>query len=330
MISGSSLSETAYGADLEEISSLDSVRQEDNDIPSLILKLQQGTSYEKQRAAISLGASRSKSAVEPLIAALNDPDLFVQNFAARALGNIGDVRAVEPLVKALKNGDILVQRSAANALGDLKSPEVVEPLIQALEGGNYLVQRAAAESLGKTGDSRAIDPLIRALESRDIYVQSGAATALKNIGAPAVPKLISLISDWSTGPLIVGILKDSGWEPSSDQENVWFDIASRNAQSLVKNWEMVRKILINEANSEHSERAYNAILALIGLGHDDVIGDLVEILDKKGNREIATAFLNCGNDALQKAARSWIGNQKEDINTMEGVPPVEWGELQSG
>ena len=151
MISGSIIAETAFDADVERISLPDSVQQGDDDIPSLIIKLQQGTSYEKQRAAISLGASKSKSAVEPLIAALNDPDLFVQNFAARALGNIGDLRAVEPLVKALKSGDILVQRSAANALGDLKSPEVVEPLIQALEGGNYLVRRAAAESLGNLG-----------------------------------------------------------------------------------------------------------------------------------------------------------------------------------
>lgn len=54
--------------------------------------------------------------VEPLIAALADPNEGVREFAAAALGAIGDVRAMDPLLVALTDSRPAVKQAAAGAL----------------------------------------------------------------------------------------------------------------------------------------------------------------------------------------------------------------------
>lgn len=136
-------------------------------------------------------------AVEPLIAVLHDPALWVRENAAASLGRLGNARALEPLTTILRNDDAFVSRTAAKALGDLGDMGAVEPLIAALQDRNrafrrvlaqplgsedasflerltssvlglvdagfeHLVRSDAAEALARLGDLRAIEPLLRA------------------------------------------------------------------------------------------------------------------------------------------------------------------------
>jgi len=147
---------------------------------------------EAARALVRIG----KPVVEPLVAALEDENSYVQGYAAWTLGEIGDPRAVEPLIAALKDKDPFVSERAAWALGEIKDRRAVEPLIAALNHEQWLVRTTAAEAVGKIGDRRAVEPLIVAMMDEEALVRLHAVMALGEIRDPRVVEpLIAALKD---------------------------------------------------------------------------------------------------------------------------------------
>jgi HEAT repeat protein len=324
----SGLIERSYCSSAIRVSPSEANEKADPKTQDLIKALHEGDSDERQRAAIALSTSGNASAVEPLIQALSDKDDFVRDFSVRALGSIGDPRAVEPLIKALRDKNILVQRSAARALGSIGDPRAVEPLIKALDDEDVLVRRSAARALGNLRDTKAIDPLIKSLSDSDGYISHAAATALTDIGSLAVPKLVTSLADWTLGPRVAEVLQNLGWKPSSDEERVRFDVAQRNRQALLDQWEVSRKVLMNDADSGNIRQTQNAAFALISIGRDEVVDDLVKILTEKGDGKMAKAYSDCGNASLAEAARNWAKNHGEDLNNFQNEGTVvKWSKM---
>jgi HEAT repeat protein len=87
-----------------------------------------------------------KSAIEPLIATLNDH--YACDGAARALGQIGDTSSVEPLIALLKNYGS-GRKAAAYALGQLGDARAIPALIAVIEDGSYI--KEAADALDQLG-----------------------------------------------------------------------------------------------------------------------------------------------------------------------------------
>lgn len=163
-------------------------------------------------------------AVEPLIAALNDPSPNVRAGAARALGKIGDQRALGPLIfrlryepdpevrkplvwalylggeravpaliESLADADEWVRFGAVVVLSKIGAPAVV-PLVRALYDPNPVVRAGAAEALGRIGDIRAAEPLANLLHDPDTETWQQAAIALGRLGdARAVRPLIKIL-----------------------------------------------------------------------------------------------------------------------------------------
>jgi HEAT repeat protein len=322
--------EKSYCKNVPSISLSEQNEKVDPKIQDIIKALQEGNADERQRAAIALSTSQNASAVEPLIKALEDKDDFVRDFAVRALGSLGDPRAVEPLIKSLDDKSILVQRSAARALGSIGDPKAVEPLIKAMNNKDILVRRSAARALGNIRDPRAIDPLIKALGDDDIYISNAAGVALTDIGSTAIPRLVDSLADWTIGPRAAEVLKSLNWQPSSDEDRVRFDVAQRNKQALLDNWDIAQKILIKDANSENIRQVQNAAFALIAIGRDEIVDELIRILREKGNGKMAKAYSDCGNASLAEAARDWAKNHGEDLDKAENEGLiVEWGKMSS-
>ena len=137
-------------------------------------------------------------AVEPLIQALKDRDIYTQKRAAQILGGLGDSRAVKPLIRVLKDEiDSIFTQWVAEALGKIGDARAVEPLAHALKSKDFLVRRKAAGALGKIGDARALEPLIQVLKNgdRDWHVVRGAAEALGEIGKPVFEPLMQALKD---------------------------------------------------------------------------------------------------------------------------------------
>ncbi|MEA1905872.1 MAG: HEAT repeat domain-containing protein [Euryarchaeota archaeon] len=57
-----------------------------------------------------------EAAINPLISAVDDADMWVRWAAIHALGEIGDLRAVKPLIRLLDDSDESVRDAAARAL----------------------------------------------------------------------------------------------------------------------------------------------------------------------------------------------------------------------
>ncbi len=77
-------------------------RKPDDAFDRLVSELQRETPGKRSVAAQSL-ARYGETAVDPLCAALQDPDRAVRDAAAKSLGEIGDPRAVGPLIDVLRN-----------------------------------------------------------------------------------------------------------------------------------------------------------------------------------------------------------------------------------
>jgi HEAT repeat protein len=126
-------------------------------------------------ATRALGEIRDERSVVPLIAALGDASQEVRARAADALGVIGDARAVEPLAAALRDSDWYVRHDAANSLIEIGTLGVA-PLIAALKDPSPYVRIAAAEALGKVRAASASQALLAGLEARDTALVDGAYT----------------------------------------------------------------------------------------------------------------------------------------------------------
>jgi HEAT repeat protein len=311
----------------QSVSSLLGNDQGNKDFEVSLKALHGDDAYEKQRAAIALGKSGNPAAVDALIAALNDNDTFVRSFAAIGLGNLKDPRALDPLIKALGDDNERVQRSAAEALGDLGNQAAVGPLIKILNDKNVFVRRSVAQALGVLGNPEAVDALIKILGDADSYVSDGAFVALTDIGNAAIPKLVSALPDWALGPKIAEVLKNLGWHPASEEETVRFDVATRNKQALLQNWQTVKKVLMSDAKNGNSRQVENAIYALIGLGREEILGDMATLLHSKGNLDMAGAFLQSGNARLSELAHNWAAEHGSEIRARDNTGSVKWGRL---
>lgn len=143
-------------------------------------------------------------AVPRLIEALSDKDGYVREAAANALGKIGDKSAIEPLIRAMQYRDEQVYEDdedsearmrAALALGRIGGPKAFDPLIQAISEDDLQLSWYAIEALGMLKDPRAIPVLIAALEHPDVDRRKSASSALVNFGEAAVLPLINVIKD---------------------------------------------------------------------------------------------------------------------------------------
>ncbi|MGA2934876.1 MAG: HEAT repeat domain-containing protein [Methanomicrobiales archaeon] len=165
------------------------------DIDSLLTTLEIQDIRVKEAAIASLGRSRDRRALKPLIYLLGDGNRSIREASVRALGAFGG-EAVEPLIEALGNQDWHIRMGSAIALRIIGDSRGVEPLIRGLSDENRFVRREAAKSLGRIGDQRATEPLISVLEDLDTGVRIRAVAALGKIADPkAVDPLTHALSD---------------------------------------------------------------------------------------------------------------------------------------
>lgn len=139
---------------------------------------------------------RSRDVIQPLRAALGDPDPCVRRFVAPLLGRTKHDAAVETLVSALRDAGATTREAAAVGLRFADNRSTVEPLMRALEDSESSVRAAAAWALGELEDSRAITALERALKDAEPIVRINAAWALGELEDPAaIPALTAALRE---------------------------------------------------------------------------------------------------------------------------------------
>jgi HEAT repeat protein len=325
-------------------------------VKPLIACLKDEDSAARYWAVVVLGKLGDKRAVDPLITCLKDKDSKVRFPASEALGQLGDMRAVEPLIVCLKDDDSVVRCSAAEALGRLGDMRAVEPLGACLEDEGWrvrdsstealvklgkpavevlipylkhndgTVRRSIAEALAKLGDARAVEPLIACLKDIDGDIRKAVAEALGRIGDKrAVVPLSTALPDWDAKLAIGKALLSLGWQPETVNQQVYLRICTRDRQGLSDHWEQTTQVLFKDLKSGDRRKMENAVFTFIVVGKKEVIADLIRILDADGNKEMAETYVNCGDQELDAAARSWASRHGYSIYAGDGAHKASWG-----
>jgi HEAT repeat protein len=325
-------------------------------IAPLLQALKDPDSWVRWHAAQALGNSKDTTAVQPLIEALKDEDADVRYYVVKALENIGDPRAIEPFFQALKDPVRTVQNAAKDALRNIKDPEAIPTLIEALKDKDADVRKFAIEALGNIKDPRSVALLLQALKDPDTgYSAKNALIKLKD--PTAVPPLIEALNDKDLRYYAIDILGDMGdpraveplakllveedfsgyrtqagtsleklgWEPTTMEETVYYYVGKQDKEQLLSIWDKTKQILLKDIESDKYLRVHSAVETFIGIGNEEIIPVLIDILNNKGTETMAETYLNCGKDTLRDAAKNWAFENGYTINTIVGSGTVNWG-----
>ncbi|MGD8452029.1 MAG: HEAT repeat domain-containing protein [Phycisphaerae bacterium] len=288
---------------------------------------------ENYRDTQPLGGRRDVGA---LIETLRAEDSELQVAAARALGQLGDREAIGPLLTALSDEDMEVQEAAAEALGKLRAKQAVVPLVTILnrEQGSQDwyrlrdLREASIEALGLIGDRTALVAIVRKLPELESDQRTVAIRTIFRLGGEdAAGVLVDCLLDWGTGPDAALALERLRWIPTTESDRIHYLVARRQRQALLDRWPTTRAVLMQDVIGDSTRAMHNALYALIGCGKDEVLAELAQTLNERGNREMAEVFLNCGQRKLSAAARRWAHERGYTINTGAGASPVGWGNM---
>jgi HEAT repeat protein len=143
----------------------------------------------RQYAAYLLGKAHNPRGIQPLVEALGDFDKSVREQAMLGLSSIGKA-AIEPLSAAMKEPQWETRYRAAEALGKIADEKAVKPLIQALKDNRDHVRYMAAKGLRALRNSDTIEPMVILLKDENKYVRMMAVRALGAIGGKNVNKAL--------------------------------------------------------------------------------------------------------------------------------------------
>jgi HEAT repeat protein len=129
-------------------------------------------------ALLSVGPHPEALATLQQMARADDVDARVE--ALTGFAEWRDRSAVEPVAAALGDPQPAVRRAAAAALARFQEPQCLEALIEALSDGDQLVREAVAAAIGAFGGD-ALDATLAALD--DPAREAGAILALANLPA---------------------------------------------------------------------------------------------------------------------------------------------------
>ena len=276
------------------------------------------------------------SLFEARIAAGDDAD--VCSALDIALAGIGEP-AVETLVVAMGEQDwtdeILAQ------IGEPAVPRVA----QELESENARVryralgvllrlfmtdQAAVTATLVKPGMVQAlVDARMNATYGDE---RDGAAEAvLARVGAPAVEPLVALLLTefWSSGVLVqmgeVAVPALTSLLTSEDRDTRF---AAADALVRIQRGapEAVGSLTsdLDDGNLKSIAANYAYYIRLGQTGTEEI---LAKALRKYGDKSMALDYLNCGNDALDAAAREWAADHGYEVHTEEGIyGGPQWGQ----
>jgi beta-lactamase regulating signal transducer with metallopeptidase domain/HEAT repeat protein len=148
-------------------------------VDALTTALRGDASHEvRATAAWSLGNIGDRSAVDALVAVLNDPNPRLRTRALWAIGNIGPKQAPKAVFALLRDPDVRTRELAAWVLYQIEDPASIPALDAALHAEqNKEVQIADIRALATLGE-QSVDALRGLLESPDPKIKSMAVHAL--------------------------------------------------------------------------------------------------------------------------------------------------------
>lgn len=122
--------------------------------------------YETEKVVKALGKIKDNKAIPPLIKALKSDSWVTRKYAAIALGESGSKDAIDPLIDLLNDKNVEIRNSSMRSLAYLgrDEPKVLEALLRQLNNENPSIVMASVEALRILGDEKAVPHLEKLLE----------------------------------------------------------------------------------------------------------------------------------------------------------------------
>ncbi len=152
-----------------------------------------------QAAQQVLARLADPAAIPTLDQALQHSDPAIRRAALDAIGRLGGVEALDPLAAALSDPQLELRQAAATRLAQviqgLEQAGDSPALQAALAHTHPQVRGQAAAALGRLGGEGALESLLAALQDDDPSVRQALVSALAELGEPALAALSELFYD---------------------------------------------------------------------------------------------------------------------------------------
>ena len=112
--------------------------------------------------------------------------------------------------------------------------------------------------------------------------------------------------------------RNSAGSPAPTGSALYCRMSEGDKAGLLEDWNQTRQLLLADARSRTVRTARNAVFALIALGQDDVVPELIRVLNLHNEQWLAEIYLNSDHQGLSQAARNWAGRHRCDISTHAG------------
>nr|WP_227500027.1 HEAT repeat domain-containing protein [Synechococcus sp. PCC 7335] len=133
-------------------------------------------------AAGALGYLEDPRAFDPLVRAFyEDVDWLVRFSAAVSLGNLKNPKAHDVLVAALDSPEVVIQQAAIAALGEIRDTEAVDNILNFAQAEDWLVRQRLAEALGNLPTPKSISALRYLVKDDHSQVSEAALISLKRL-----------------------------------------------------------------------------------------------------------------------------------------------------
>jgi hypothetical protein len=286
------------------------------------------------------------------------------NQAATALGNIGDKQAVAPLIKTIEDSSSTssLRQSSVDALGKLKDSTAVIPLsnllssastetvtkaksaLKSISEGDQLAHRRIVVDLADDNSEKvklakqvlvimgspAVDDTVGIL---DVAYPKHKPVIMETLGEMGDPKAIKPLStyltDWALKSDAGKALEKLNWQPENDRDRVRYWVALGRGKMLNEQWSMAKKVLMEDIKSNKRNLIDYALYAFITIGNQDVIPNLVDALHSQESKEMALAYLNCGQPTLEAAGNTWASDRGYEVIKTKDTSgrKVAWGAM---
>ena len=146
-------------------------------------------------------------------------------------------------------------------------------------------------------------------------------------------RFVEMLQEWDLGPAARKALKELGWKPTTDDERIYWALATRSAPEIMRLANPAQKLLLSDAASGDLRKIKTAVYGLIFIGreytgfspHLRVVDQLVGVLNSQGTKEMAEIYANCGHHELAKAAHAWATKNGYSFVRVPGRPELRWG-----
>jgi HEAT repeat protein len=300
-----------------------------NVIEPLIEALHDKDSRIRLESVIILNKIRSSNVIEPLLVMLNDKNDQVKIEAIKALDDREDPRVIEPLIALLKDKNDNIRLETVKVLGDIGGTRIQAVLTKTLKDKNIDVRLETQKVLDEINATQELKLFIAALNDSDEAVRISAAKKLCDKirdyrDRKLIPLMVPYLRDWYSGKYVAEALEKHGWKPKSLDDKIHFWVAMRDRNKINQDWQQVKDILLKDVESNNYLVIENSLYTFIGLGKQQELKYLIDILNEKGTKIMAEAYLHCGKKELREAALDWVYKHGFYVAPSGGRSPVSW------